>query len=128
MENPNIPSRARSRFGTALRSARAQVGRLARAALYPITFLPASAFAQDILKDIRVKLADTLTVGGALILFAGFVAGAYIVISGAVRISQDREGGVTRFAIGVVVVVIMIAFTVYLMGEGTKQITEIRGS
>ncbi len=99
--------------------------RLLRAAgLMP---MPVLAATPDILNDLKSQLADVLKVGTILFLVAGFFTGGYIVITGAIRVFQDREGGLARFGLGILVTVVMVAFTVYLVGQGTTEIEKLGG-
>lgn len=96
--------------------------------------LPHLALAQQtpntntgIIDQLRQELGPILTIGLQLLLVGGFATAAYIVITGAIRVMQDREGGLARFGLGVLVAIAMIAFTVYLVGQGSDAVTVITG-
>ncbi len=91
--------------------------------------LPHLALAEDadIIGELRSQLGPILTVGLQLLLVGGFATAGYIIITGAIRVMQDREGGLARFGLGILVAIIMIAFTVYLVGEGSEAVTLITG-
>ena len=80
-----------------------------------------------IIDQLRQELGPILTIGLQLLLIGGFATAAYIVITGAIRVMQDREGGLARFGLGVLVAIAMIAFTVYLVGQGSDAVTVITG-
>lgn len=91
--------------------------------------LPHLALAQQtpntntgIIDQLRQELGPILTIGLQLLLIGGFATAAYIVITGAIRVMQDREGGLARFGLGVLVAIAMIAFTVYLVGQGSTAV------
>lgn len=92
--------------------------------------LPGRVLAQasDILKDARENLANVIEIGMWLLLAGGYVGAAYMIITGAIRLFQDREGGLARFALGVLVAIIMVVLMTYFVEEGQEQITNIRGS
>ena len=127
MDKSNIPSRIRPHFRSVIEILRDRMQLFYLTALASIAFFfPVTGISQDILNDVRGEFAYVLIVVIALILFAGFCVAAYVVIQGVVRIAQDREGGVNRFAIGIVAVIVMIVLTVYFADKGIEQIGIIR--
>lgn len=91
--------------------------------------LPAAALAQadQILEDARDTMATLLEVGMWILLVGGYIAAAYMIITGAIRLFQDREGGLVRFALGVGVAIAMVVIMTYFVTEGQGLITDIRG-
>ena len=126
----------RSFFNSVFRSAgrpAARAGRRIRACLMSAAaFLPLLAEAQttptnNILTELRAQLGPILTIGLQLLLVGGFATAGYIIITGAIRVMNDREGGLARFGLGILVAIVMIAFTVYLVQQGSDAVTKIEG-
>ncbi len=137
--SPRTGNPRRSFFRSVFRSAgrlAARAGRPIRAWLMPAAaFLPLLAEAQtttpspsaNILTELRAQLGPILTIGLQLLLVGGFATAGYIIITGAIRVMNDREGGLARFGLGILVAIVMIAFTVYLVQQGSDAVTKIAG-
>ena len=104
-------------------------GRASGVLAVPAGVLPAAARADAsrIIADARGHLATVLEIGLWLLLAGGYVAAAYMIISGAIRIFQDREGGLARFGLGVVVAIVMVVLMSYFVTAGEAEIRKIKG-
>ena len=95
-----------------------------------IGIMPGIALAQaaDILDDAKENLADVMEIGMWILLAGGYVVAAYMIITGGVRLFQDREGGVGRFALGILVAIVMVVLMSYFVTAGQGEIANIRNS
>lgn len=127
--NHNTPSKSENM--TSGRTLASRLLDLPRAVLtFFLLVLPVTAFPQadKILSDARGHVATAMQIGFWILLGAGYAVAGYMVISGAIRIFQDREGGVGRFALGILVAVVTVVLMTLFITEGQKQIDLISGS
>ena len=87
---------------------------------------PALAQADQILKDARNNLATVMEVGMWILLAGGYLGAAYMIITGAIRLFQDREGGLARFGLGVLVAIIMVVLMTFFVTAGQTEIDKIK--
>lgn len=83
--------------------------------------------ADDIMKEMRGFMADAVELLSWIIVVFAFLVGAWMVIDGALRLFNDREGGGKRFIVGIAVATVMLIFASYLIGAGQGEIDNIRG-
>lgn len=95
-----------------------------------IGIIPGTALSQagDILDDAKENLADVMEIGMWILLAGGYVVAAYMIITGGIRLFQDREGGVGRFALGILVAIVMVVLMSYFVTAGQEEIANIRNS
>lgn len=83
--------------------------------------------ADDIMDEMRGFMADAVELVSWIIMILAFLVAAWLVIDGAIRLFNDREGGGKRFLLAAVVGLVMLIFASYLVGTGQDEIDNIRG-
>ncbi len=77
-----------------------------------------SAASDNIVGDLGKVIQGIGTFVLYLILVAGYVVAAYLVINGAWSMFKEREGGVAKFFLGVFIAIVMVLMTTYFLSEG----------
>ncbi|MCY4052159.1 MAG: hypothetical protein OXF60_11840 [Gammaproteobacteria bacterium] len=83
--------------------------------------------ADQIMEDVRGFLGDAAELLAWILLIIAYLVAAYLIIDGALRIFNDREGGTKRFVLGVIVAMIMVTLTTFMITTGQGEIGNIRG-
>lgn len=80
----------------------------------------------NVFTDVKAFVAAAAELLIYLVLLGGYLVAAWMIISGAYMLFKDREGGVQRFVMGVVVAIIMVLLMTYFLSEGESALKQFR--
>lgn len=81
--------------------------------------------APDIMGEVETHIKTATQLLIYIVMIGGYLTAAYMIINGAYRLFTEREGGVQRFILGVIVAIVMVVLMSFFVEQSSTELEKI---